>query len=1189
MMTCDAHARSVRNGLPLMTALLCVLMLTISCTSTQRSNQVSLSQLREGFANPPKEAKVRTWWHWLDGNVTREGITADLEAMHRVGIQEATLFNGGMGFPQGPVEYMSPEWLDLLQHAASEAKRLGMELSFHNGPGWSSSGGPWVKPEDAMQTVTYSERRIEGGRTMSVVLEKPQSRHEFYQDIAVLAFPTPQSEQRINGLEEKTLSNNHFKSHLMPETRDVDERAIVKREDIVNLSDRMLPGGTLTWEVPEGNWTILRIGFTPTGMTNHPALAGGNGLECDKMSRKALDAFWQGGIQPIIDKLGSLVGTALTGSLIDSYEVGCGNWTPGFEQEFAARRHYDLTTYLPALAGYYVDGGNVAERFLWDLRLTVGELMAENYYEYFGELCHKHGMRFLTEPYEGPFNAMEVGAPADVPMSEFWVGSNMFGSVANLAASIAHQNGNQVVGAESFTAAGGESRHRNYPGMLKAQGDLNWTNGVNRFILHTNAHQPWEVGPGFSLGQYGTNFNRHNTWWEQGRAWMDYCARSQYLLQQGQGVQDVLVFIGESSPNMGTDQPEIRQLGLDYDQISASDVRKLTVQDGLLRTAVGRIYRLMTLPAEEQPTLSLLQQLKSLTDAGALIIGKRPEGSPSLDGYPQSDVEYQTLVNELWGKDNNGKIRDIGVEDAMKETGLLPDFSGGYGDQRLCFLHRSTSEAEVYFVSNQQKDYRTELCRFRVEGLVPELWNAQTGSMENVPVWRSSDGITEIPLSFKPEEAYFIVFRQPAEGDVQYTAASQTLKGPAPELLPDLEIVHADYGQFLPFGLMDVTDKVSGQVRDGHLSIDATNDFAGGDPCFGIVKSMRVKYIVGDQQHTITVSEKQHLELPQQGEEGELAILTAFYGKVPTLFDNVRAPEAVDVTNLLKQKIAAGQFIIPAGEIKAPLPGQVEGLEAPKLHLIYKVGETWHDQFFTEGMTINLAQHKPEPSLVIEDGKPVWYTPEAGELRLTKADGTTAQAQIDAVPDVLPLGGTWTVDFKQKWGPQWQRKFPELMSFSDVDDDDNVKYFSGTAIYTGTFALPKNYCREDIRLMLDLGQVFVMAEVFVNGDSLGILWNEPYETDITKVAREGENQIELRATNQWVNRLIGDEQLPADFKAEGEHYTEWPDWMQKPEAGRPSGRTTFVAHKHWQASDQLLPAGLVGPVVIRPYVRAAVE
>ena len=1183
------QTRPFRCCLPVLAALLSAMMLSGGCTSAPKGSRVTLSQLREGFANPPKEAKVRTWWHWLDGNVTREGITADLEAMQRVGIQEATLFNGGMGFPQGPVEYMSPEWLDLLHHAASEAKRLGMELSFHNGPGWSSSGGPWVKPEDAMMTVTYSERRVEGGRTMSVVMEKPQSRHEFYRDIAVLAFPTPQSDQRIGSLDEKTLANNHFRTHLMPEKRDVDEKAVVRRESVVDLTDKMLPGGTLTWDVPEGSWTILRFGFTPTGMTNHPALAGGNGLECDKMSRKALDAFWQGGIQPIIDKLGSLVGTTLTGSLIDSYEVGCGNWTEGFEREFAARRHYDLTGYLPAMAGYYVDGPEVAERFLWDLRLTVGELMAENYYEYFGELCHKHGMKFLTEPYEGPFNAMEVGAPADVPMSEFWVGSNMFGSVANLAASIAHLNGSQVVGAESFTASGGDSRHRNHPGMLKAQGDLNWTNGVNRFILHTNAHQPWEVGPGFSLGQYGTNFNRHNTWWEQGRAWMDYCARSQFLLQQGQGVQDVLVFIGESSPNMGVEQPEIRRLGLDYDQISVSNLRKLTVKDGFLCTPTGRSYRLLALSDMEQPTLALLEQLKTLVDAGAYIIGRRPEGSPSLDGYPQSDEAYAALVDELWGKDNNGRIRDIGVEDAMKDTGLMPDFTGGYGDERLCFLHRTTSEAEVYFVSNQQKTYRTELCNFRIEGLVPELWNAMTGSMEDVPVWRSTEAGTEIPLTFKPEQAYFIVFRQPAEGDVHFATASQTLRGPAPELLPDLEMVSAEYGQFLPFGLVDITDKVCAQVHDGRLSVEATNDFAGGDPCFGIVKSMRVCYTVGGKPRVITVPEKQRIELPQNGEEGELSVRAAFYGKVPTSFGNARAAQTVDVTGLLRQKIADGARIIPVSEMKAPLSGQTESLEAPKLHLIYKVGDTWHNQFLTDDMTINLAQHKPEPSLAIEDGKPVWYTPEPGRVSLRTTDGTTAQAQVDAVPDALPVLGPWTVSFRQKWGKTWQREMPSLVSFHEVTDDDNVKYFSGTAVYTGTFALPEEYAREDLRLMLELGQVFVMAEVFVNGDSLGILWNEPYEVDVTKSVREGENRIELRVTNQWVNRLIGDEQLPVDFKAEGEHYTEWPAWMQNPGHGRPSGRTTFVAHKHWQAGDALLPAGLVGPVVIRPYVRSVVR
>ena len=180
-----------KNMVFLLSGLLLCLM---GCTLTATNKDVSLAQLRDGFNNPPKEAQVCIWWHWLDGNVTREGITADLEAMHRVGIHEATLFNGGMGFPQGPIEYMSDEWLALFQHAASEAKHLGMELSFHNGPGWSSSGSPWIKPEDAMQTVTWSEQQVEGGRKVCLVMPKPKMQHECYKDIAVLAFPAPQGD-----------------------------------------------------------------------------------------------------------------------------------------------------------------------------------------------------------------------------------------------------------------------------------------------------------------------------------------------------------------------------------------------------------------------------------------------------------------------------------------------------------------------------------------------------------------------------------------------------------------------------------------------------------------------------------------------------------------------------------------------------------------------------------------------------------------------------------------------------------------------------------------------------------------------------------------------------------------------------------------------------------------------------------
>ncbi|MBQ2061852.1 MAG: InlB B-repeat-containing protein, partial [Oscillospiraceae bacterium] len=315
--------------------------------------------MRKGFNNPPKEAKLRTWWHWLDGNVTREGITADLEAMHRVGIQEATLFNGGMGFPAGDVKYLSPEWLDLVHHAVSEAKRLGMELSFHNCAGWSSSGGPWVKPEDGMQTVTISQQNVLGGKATSITLEQPATRLDCYRDIAVLAFPTPKSDTRIDNLNPKALANHAYSNHMMPGKPDIAPEAVVRLSDIMDLTSKMKSDGTLEWDAPSGNWTILRIGFTPTGRQNAPAPAEGRGLEVDKMSRKALDNYWAGGMQPILDKLGPLVGTAFTGALVDSYEVGCGNWTEGFDQEFQNRRHYDIRPYLATLAGYYVESCTV--------------------------------------------------------------------------------------------------------------------------------------------------------------------------------------------------------------------------------------------------------------------------------------------------------------------------------------------------------------------------------------------------------------------------------------------------------------------------------------------------------------------------------------------------------------------------------------------------------------------------------------------------------------------------------------------------------------------------------------------------------------------------------------------------------------------------------------------------------------
>ena len=222
----------------------------------------------------------------------------------------------------------------------------------------------------------------------------------------------------------------------------------------------------MTWDAPEGDWTILRVGHTPTGKENAPAPIAGRGLEIDKLSREALDAHWAGGIDPILKMVGALAGKSVNGSLIDSYEVGCNNWTPKFREEFIKRRGYDPIPFLPVLSGRYVDGGEVTERFLWDFRRTIGDLFAENYYFYFSELCRKNGLLASMEPYDGPFECLQVAAKTDIVMGEFWADGGESSSV-KLAAEVAHTHGIKIVGAESFTADPENGKWLNHPGVAQ--------------------------------------------------------------------------------------------------------------------------------------------------------------------------------------------------------------------------------------------------------------------------------------------------------------------------------------------------------------------------------------------------------------------------------------------------------------------------------------------------------------------------------------------------------------------------------------------------------------------------------------------------------------------------------------------------------------------------------------------------
>jgi len=834
------------------------------------------AELEQGFRQPPASARPHTWWHWMNGNVTREGITADLEAMKAIGLGGAQNFNVSEGIPPGPVKYMSAEWLALVKHAVTEANRLGLELCIHNCAGWSSSGGPWITPENAMQRVVFAEVQVSGPTKFSAVLPQPETKAGFYRDIAVLAFPRPHDDvSRIQDLRPKAGYEERYGQLPTPATAPAD--SLVKRESIVELSAKLAKDGRLTWDVPAGDWTVLRIGHTPTGAQNAPSPDSGRGLEVDKLSRAAFDTHWAGMMGPLIRELGPLAGKTLDNCLIDSYEVGAQNWTEDFRAEFTKRRGYDPLLLLPVMNGRVVDGAEVSERFLWDLRRTIADLFADNYYGYFAELCHANGLVASLEPYDGPFECLLSGRDADIPMGEFWVGGGERSS-CKMAASLAHTYGRKLAGAESFTAFPDTGRWQNHPYSLKAEGDLIYSGGINRFIIHRYAHQPWlDRAPGMTMGQWGTHFERTVTWWKQGAAWIDYLTRCQFLLQQGLFAADVCYLASEAVPNDAPYQPTLKSKGYDYDSCGADVLlRRMSVKDGRLVLPDGMSYRLLVLADSPFMTPKVLAKLRELVKAGATILGPKPTKSPSLADLGAGDAQVAAMAAELWGDCDGKNVKEHAFgaghvvcgrtpeeELAALKVGPECEFAGLPTKPKMAWLHRTAGASELYFVSNQRPFAQTVECSFRISGRAPELWHPDSGEIEPAPLWSERDGRTVVPIRFEPAGSVFVVFQRPAAQADHFASVRRPGEPEAAVAAPRLAVQKATYEALDGAGGVDVTAKVAALVAAGESSIPANND-AFGDPTVNHQKRLRVEYTLDGKALSATVNENGILELFEQ-------------------------------------------------------------------------------------------------------------------------------------------------------------------------------------------------------------------------------------------------------------------------------------------------------------------------------------
>lgn len=618
------------------------------------------------FASPPFDCGPWVYWFWLNVNVTREGITADLEAMKAVGIAGVLIMVVDQGTPASfnGSKFGDAKWYELFQFSCEEASRLGIEVNMTNDAGWCGSGGPWITPELSMQVVVWNTTSVTGGKHLKIELPQPEAKMDFYRDIAVLAFPTPPADLsghsfRMQNLTEVTGVKGRDNQPTRLNWENIPNDKLVPKSSVLDLTGKMNKHGHLRCKLPEGHWTILRFGHTTTAVNNHPAPIGGLGLETDKLSRKVTLFQFDALMGRIIKNIGPLTGKTLVATHIDSWEIGAQNWTPTMREDFKRLRGYDLLPYLPVLAGHVVDGLEISQRFLWDFRKTIGDLLIENYAVAMRETAAKHGLRLSIEGYSGePASNLRYGGAAIEPMSECWSWGRFgeSGTVTEMT-SAAHVYGRNIIGQETFTA-NSEEKWLGHPAVVKDIGDWTFCEGVNRFVFHRYAMQPWtnpHYAPGMSMGPWGLHYERTNTWWNMSKPWHDYVARCCYMLRQGNFVADVCYMKAEGAPSSFTPPNKSRQRpGYNYDGCPPELVlESMEFENGFLTLPGGMKYRVLVLPDSPAMTPELLEKIKKLVDAGALVIGPKPGKSPSLVNYPKSDDEVQSLAAELW---DSGKI-----------------------------------------------------------------------------------------------------------------------------------------------------------------------------------------------------------------------------------------------------------------------------------------------------------------------------------------------------------------------------------------------------------------------------------------------------------------------------------------------------------------------------------------------------
>ncbi len=792
----------------------------------------NLPQLKETFKNPADQYKPLCLWYWLSGEVTKSGITKDLEAMKTAGLRGAILFDlGGHISDAGKNLLFSEEWNTLFKHTLKEAERLHLDIGLHNSPGWSGSGGTWVDVENSMKTTVHFLKEIQGGTAVDIILEKPKHYKSFYKDIAVYA---------IKGHHLKTLSEQEISGAGKGEdwakliSDSSKKLSAINTKDIIDLTNHF-NNDQLVWNAPKGEWTVLRIGFTSTGTKNRTARrVFGSGLEPDKFDAKAITKAFYDGVSGNAIALEKASGsTVIKDIFMDSWEIGYQNWSEVLPEAFKKRRGYSMQKYLPVLAGFVVESPEISRRFLWDCRLTFGELIVDVYAKTMRNLSNKYDKKFMVEPYRtGGFHSFDYGEETDVVVSEFWKGGHNFERIKSVA-SIAHAKGVKEHRSETFTTNYFNGGWRDHPWQYKQIGDKAFCSGVNSMAFHSYAHQPYpdNIAPGMSMGRWGAMISRKQTWWPMAPAYMQYLSRCQYLLRTGDFVADVLFVTHEHLPNPDIKTyPELKKAGYDYDIISPSFfIKNAVVKNEKVVLPGGTAYKLVVFPDTQFVTPEFMKSIDKIVRKGVQTIGYNYKKSPSLVNYPDADNLVKSYNDKLIVDSENGTLLNYYLAkrplEVLKRLSVKKDFevkNAIPADAEINFIHHKISDNDVYFVSNSTPKRVRGNFRFRVAKGKPSLWNPVNGETQELLVFTQNDGVTSIQLELEPKQSFFVVFDMNTVQSTRFKSITSN-RSVQESTKPKLELEKVVRGKIFnpdPKHNQNITEELKTQQNGNSLSVE---------------------------------------------------------------------------------------------------------------------------------------------------------------------------------------------------------------------------------------------------------------------------------------------------------------------------------------------------------------------------------